>query len=45
MVEGGFDEEPEALFEEALRRVNGLIANTADAEGITMYGVNPEEEL
>jgi len=37
-IEGGFDEEPDESFAEALRRVKGLIAATTNAKEITMYG-------
>jgi hypothetical protein len=38
LIEGGFNEDPEEAFKEALRRVSGLIENTKDAENLTMYG-------
>jgi hypothetical protein len=36
LIEGGFDESPKPLFDEALGRVRVLIAGTKDAESFAM---------
>lgn len=45
LIEGGFNERPEESFDEALRRVRGLIENTSNAESISIYGQINEEGL
>ena len=42
-VEGAHNENPAPIFEEALRRVLGLIESTTDASEIPMYGPPSDE--